>query len=121
MTAKSDDGAGISDRDLSFFTCEGAAKSNDFVKPGMLPVTAADARSDTNAAISRISIHETPPKRGVRCKQIIGEPPRRLFILGLPSTRRRSSPLQEMRYGPTLSTASTALVFYRGFSLAVFP
>lgn len=121
MTAKSDDGTGISDRDLSFFTCEGAAKSNDFVKPSMLPVTAADARSDTNAAISRILIHETPPKRGVRCRLIVGEPPRRLFILGFPSTRRRSSPLQEMRYAPTLSIASTALVFYRGCSLAVFP
>ena len=36
-------------------------------------------------------IHETPPKRGVCCRPTIGEPPRRLFILGLPPIRRRSS------------------------------
>ena len=75
-----------------------AIKNPDFSTPHV----ARDVNEGT-------AIHETPPKRGACCRPIIGEPPRRLFILGLPPIRRRSSRPQgdAMRSNPVYQTNCT--------------
>ena len=75
-----------------------AIKNPDFSTPHV----AGDVNEGT-------AIHETPPKRGACCRPIIGEPPRRLFILGLPPIRRRSSRSQggAMRSSPIYQTNCT--------------